>query len=349
MQRNPFGMGLPESPLLSLTAKLAGASRIDARMQRKTFLSGVGAISATWPLFTRAQAPRKPVIGVLFHSNAELVLGNLRKALQNLGYREGDKYQLELRVANGSAARLAEMASELAARKVDVIFAFTTPAALAAKAATTTIPIIISAADPVGSGLVASLARPGGNVTGMSLAVAEMAGKILELLREGIPGASRIGALVNPTDPFHVRLIEAMEATNKSVRGELRVFKVAGLDDIAANFRSMATQRVGAVIIQPTLPQAEVIAQAIKYRMPTASPVRNYSEAGGLLSYSGKSAEVMGIVATQVDQILKGAKPADIPVRQPTQFELVINMKTAKAIGLTVPPLLLARADELIE
>ena len=318
-------------------------------MRRRGVVCLPCAAALAWPLRARAQSTRKPVIGVLIHSNPESVLGFLRKALQNLGYREGDTFQLELRVAGGLAARLDEMAAELVARKVDVIVASTTPAALAAKAATSSIPIVMLAADPVGSKLVASLARPGGNITGVSAAVAEMAGKILGLLREGIPTATRMGALVNPADPFHVRLIEAIEAASQSVRGELRVFRLVGPDDIPAAFKAMAAQRIAAAIIQPTLPLAEVAAMAIKYRIPTASPVRGYSEAGGLLSYAGKFAELFGVLAGQVDQILKGTKPADIPVRQPTQFELVINMKTAKALGLTVPRLLLARADELIE
>ena len=319
-------------------------------MRRREFIWLPGAAAVAWPFRARAQAARKPVIGVLFHSNPEPTLGFLRKALQSLGYREGDTFQLELRIAGGSVARLAEMAADMVARKVDVIVASTTPAALAAKAATDSIPIVMGlVADPVGSKLVASLARPGGNVTGVSGAVAEMAGRILGLLREAIPTATRIGALVNPADPFHLRLIEQIEVANKSVRADLRVFKISKADEIAAAFETMAAQGIGGAIIQPTLPLPDVIALAIRYRLPTASPIRGYAEAGGLLSYAGKSAELFGVVAGQVDQILKGAKPADIAVRQPTQFELVINMKTAKAIGLTIPPLVLAQADEVIE
>ena len=277
--------------------------------------------AAAWPLTARAQAARKPVIGVLFHSNPEPTLGLLRKALQGVGYREGDTFRLELRVPGGSVARLAEMAADLVARRVDVIVASTTPAALAAKAATDSIPIVMGVvADPVGSKLVASLARPGGNVTGVSGAVAEMGGKILGLLREAFPTSSRMGALVNPADPFHLRLIEQIEVANKSVKADLRVFKIAKPDEIATAFETMAAQGIGAAIIQPTLPLPEVIALAIKHRIATASPIRGYAEAGGLLSYAGKSAEMFGVVAGQVDQILKGAKPADIAVRQPTQI-----------------------------
>ena len=319
-------------------------------IERRELIVLFGGAALAWPFRARAQAARKPVIGVLFHSNPEPTLSLLRRALQNLGYREGDTFQLELRVAGGSAARLTDMAADLVARKVDVIVASTTPAALAAKAATDSIAIVMGlVADPVGSKLVASLARPGGNITGVSGAVAEMGGKILGLLREAFPAATRIGALVNPADPFHLRLIEQIEVANKSVRADLRVFKIAKPDEISATFETMAAQGIGAAIIQPTLPLPEVIALAIKHRLPTGSPIRGYAEAGGLLSYAGKSAELFGVVAGQVDQILKGAKPADIPVRQPTQFELVINMKTAKALGLTIPPLVLAQADEVID
>ena len=319
-------------------------------MRRREFLGLSCAVAGAWPFGARAQAARKPVIGVLFHSNPEPTLSLLRKALQGSGYRDGDTIQLEVRDAGGSGALLAEMAADLVARKVDVIVAVTTPAALAARAATERIPIVMGVvADPVGSKLVASLARPGGNITGVSGAVAEMAGRILGLFREAIPTATRMGALVNPADPFHVRLIEQIEVANRSVRADLNVFKVSKPGDIPAAFEAMVAQGIAAAIIQPTLPLPDVIALAIKHRIPTASPIRGYAEAGGLFSYAGKSAEIFGVVASHVGQILKGAKPADIPVRQPTQFELVINMKTARALGLTIPPLVLAQADEVIE
>ena len=319
-------------------------------MRRRNVIWLSGAAAVAWPFRARAQAARKPVIGVLFHSNPEPTLGLLRKALQGVGYREGDTFQLELRVAGGSAARLAEMAAELVARKVDVIVAVTTPAALAAKAATDSIPIVMgAAADPVGSKLVASLARPGGNITGVSGATAEMAGRILGLLREAFPAATRIGVLANAADPFHLRLIEQIDVANKSVKAELRVFKISKPEEIAAAFETMAAQRVVAAIIQPTLPFPEVITLANRHRIATASPFRGYAESGGLFSYTGKTTELLGVAASHVDQILKGAKPADIPVRQPTQFELMINLKTAKALGVTIPPFVLAQADEVIE
>jgi putative ABC transport system substrate-binding protein len=319
-------------------------------VRRRDVICLAGTAAVAWPFTAWAQAPRKPVIGVLFHSNPEPTLSLLRKALLGFGYREDDTIQLEVREAGGSDVLLATLAKDLVARKVDVIVTVTTPAALAAKAATDSIPIVMGAsADPIGSKIIASLARPGGNITGVSGAVAEMAGKILGLLREAIPEGAQIGTLVNPADPFHVRLIEQIELANKSVRADLRFFKISRPDEIPAAFETMAAQGIAAAIIQPTLPLGDVIALAIKHHLPTASPIRGYAEAGGLLSYAGKSSELLSVAAGQVDQILKGAKPADIPVRQPTQFELIINLKTAKALGLTIPPFVLAQADVVIE
>jgi putative tryptophan/tyrosine transport system substrate-binding protein len=318
-------------------------------MRRRAFIA-LGVAAAAWPRPARAQTPRKPVIGVLFHSNPEPALGQLRAALASAGYRDGDTVQLELRVAEGSELRLAGMAADLVARKVDVIVAFTTPAALAAKAATGAIPIVMGGtADPVGSGLVASLARPGGNITGMSLAVAEVSGKMLGLLKEAVPAAKRIGVLVNATDPFHLRLIEQIEAANRNVNVGLGVFKVTRPEELEAAFAAMAADRIEAAIVQPTLPRQQVVALADRHRLPTGCPIRGYAEAGGLLSYSGRLSDASVVVAGHVDRLLKGAKPADIPVQQPTKFELVLNMKTAKALGLDIPPLLLAQADEVIE
>lgn len=318
-------------------------------MRRREFIAGIGGAVAAWPLRADAQGARKPLIGILFHSNPEPVVGQLRGALARLGYRDGDTIELDVRVANGSEARLAEMAGDLAARKVDAIFAFTTPAALAAKAATGSIPIVISAADPVGSGLVASLARPGDNITGMSLAVPEIAGKILGLLHEALPAARRVGALVNVSDPFHRRLVEGIEAANRNVMLDLRVHGLANPDELEGAFARMAADKLDAAIVQPTLPRAAAIALGFRYNIPTASPVSGYATAGGFLSYAGKLAENSAVIAAQIDQILRGAKPADMAVRQPTKFELVLNLKTAQAMGITIPPLLLAQADEVIE
>ena len=319
-------------------------------MRRRDFIAGAGGAAAAWPIAARAQPTRRPVIGVLFHSNPRPGLDFLRNALRGLGYIEGETVELDVRVADSSEQRLAGMAAGLVARKVDLIVASTTPAVIAAKAATTSIPIVMAgAADPVGSGLIATLARPGGNLTGNSLAVAEVAGKILGLLREAVPKAARVGILANSTDPFHVRLIEQIEMANRSVNVELQAFKIAAPGEIAAAFDTMAAARIDAAIIQPTLPRAEVISRALAHRLPTASPIRGYAEEGGLMSYAGSVLEQFALAATYVDKILKGSKPADLPVVQPTKFEFFINLKTAKTLGVEIPATLLARADEVIE
>ncbi len=318
-------------------------------MRRRRLLMGVGAPAAAWPLGAFAQTPRRPTIGLLFHSNPEPSVTTIRAALVRLGYRDGETVELEIRVANGSQARLAESAADLAARGVDVIFAWTTPAVIAAKAATSSIPIVMAAADPVGSGLVSSLARPGGNITGVSLAVPQVAGAILGLLREALPGARRIGALVNVSDPFHRQLLDGIETANRNVRMDVRVHGVAGQEEMETAFARMAADRIDAAIIQPTLPRAAAIDLGLRHRIPTASPTNGYAASGGFLSYAGKLTEIFAVTAAQVDQVLKGARPADIPVRQPTKFELELNLKTAQAMGLTLPPLILAQADVLIE
>ena len=319
-------------------------------MRRRDFIGLVGGAALAWPLTTRAQATRKPVIGVLFHSNPEPSLGLLRDALRKLGYVDGTSIELDVRVADSSESRLTEMAANLVARKVDLIVASTMPAVVAAKTATATIPIVMAgAADPVGAGLVASLARPGGNITGNSSAIAELAAKNLGLLREAVPKAARIGILANTADQFHVRFIEQIELANRSAQIELRVFKVAAPGEIADAFEAMAAARIDAAIIQPTLPRPAVIAQALKHRLPTASPVRGFANDGGLMSYAGHYPEQIDMAASYVDKILKGAKPADLPVVQPTKFVFVINRNTANALGLEIPTFLLAQADEVIE
>ena len=317
-------------------------------MRRREFLAVTAA--AVWPNSAVAQIARRPLIGILFHSNSEPGLSLTRDAFARLGYRDGETIDLDVRVANGSDALLARMAADLVAHRVDAIVAFTTPAALAAKAATTTIPIVMgTVGDAVGSGLVESLARPGGNITGVSGAIAEISGKILGLLKLMIPSAIRFGALVNTADPFHVRLIEQIETASRTVKIEIRFFKVANAGEIVAAFEAISTEKIDALFVQPTLPLQQVIALSLRHRIPTASSVRGFAEAGGLLAYSGSLADATTIAAQSIDRILKGARPADIPVKQPTRFELVLNLKTARALSIDLPPLLLAQADEVIE
>lgn len=317
-------------------------------MKRRTFISGVAATSL-WPGGVRAQLSRKPVIGLLFHTNPEPTLSQLRAALARLGHRADETVDYDVRLANGSDALLAQFAGELVARKVDVIFAFTTPAAFAAKAATNAIPIVTIVADPVGSGLTTSLTRSDGNITGFSLAVKHVSGKLLGLLLETAPSARRLGLLVNTADPFSRQLIEGVEDANFSVRVDLRVFRASQSQELEAVFKQMTTEKIDAAIVQPTLPRDPVISLAMRHKLPTAQPTGGFAKAGGLLSYSAKLAEVVAVTAAQVDQILRGVKPADIPMRQPTKFEMVLNLTTANALGLSIPPMLLAQADEIIE
>ena len=317
-------------------------------MKRRNFLSGVAATSA-WPAGALAQASRRPVIGCLFHFNPEPSLTQFRAALARLGYRDGETIDLDLRLASGSDARLAEFAGDLVARRVAVIVTFTTPPAIAAKLATNTIPIVALAADPVGSGLIENPNRPSGNVTGISLAVKHVSGKLLGLMREATPSSRRIGLLVNSGDPFSRQLIEGVDEVNLGLKLDLQLFRIANSNELEAVFEQMTADKIDAAIIQPTLPRSRTISLALRHRLPTGQPWSGYATEGGLLSYSAKPDDVVAGAAAQVDQILKGVRIADIPMRQPTKFEMGLNLKTANALGLTVPPMLLAQADEIIE
>ena len=256
----------------------------------------------------------------------------------------------QFRSAGGSTARLPALAHELVALKVDLIVAFQTPAITAAKQATNEIPIVMGASgDPVGTGLVASLARPGGNVTGMTGVSGEIGGKNLELIREVLPKVGRVGVLANVPDPFHKVFLENIQASGRNLRIEIRPFMVTGLEQLDAAFADIAKERLPAVIVQPSLPHKRVIELALKQRLPTIAPNADYAMAGGLMSYSADQFMLAREAATFVDKILKGRKPADLPVQLPTKFVLVVNLKTAKALGLTLPPMMLTRADEVIE
>lgn len=319
-------------------------------MRRRDLLAGAGAFALAWPSRARAQSSRKPTIGLLYLASPEPNNSLIRKGLERLGYREGETIQYELRVADSSQTRLAEMAADLVARNVDVIVAATTPAVLAAKAATSTIPIVMSpAADPVGSGIVASLSRPGGNITGGDAALAELSATLLGFLREGLPSVTRMGLALNASDPFHRRLREAVEISNRTIGIDLRIYEVPKPSDLERAFDRMASDGIGAAVVQPTLPRQQGIDLASQRKIATCSPVLGYAHQGGFMSYSGSAVDVSDIATVYIDRILKGAKPGDIPVRQPSQFDLVLNLKTARALGLTVPPLLLAKATDVIE
>jgi putative tryptophan/tyrosine transport system substrate-binding protein len=319
-------------------------------MRRREFTNLVAGVVVAWPFAARAQQTRRPKLGVLLVGSRETFSRFFGEGLRELGYIDGQNITIELRSADEKLDRLPDLAAELVRLGVDVIIASETPAVQAAKRATTDIPIVMApSGDPVGTGLIASLARPGGNVTGLSAAAAELAGKSLELIRELSPSARRVAALAHPTNPFTKPFLEQIQLVGRALGVEIQVLMVRDAEEFAAAFDEMDKQQIAAVIVQPTLPRAPVAELARQHRLPAVSGTRAFADAGGLMSYAGSLADRYRNAAPYVDKILKGAKPADLPVQQPTRFELVINLKTAKALGITVPQSLLQRADEVIE
>ena len=319
-------------------------------MRRRDFVSFLGGVAA-WPHSAWAQqAGKMPRIGVLIPHAPEPFLGMLRDGLRRLGYIEGQNIHLEIRTAGGKPDLLAGLAAELVRLKVDIIVANQTPTVEAAKRATKEIPIVMApAGDPIGTGLVASLARPGGNITGMSAVTAEMGGKLLELIRQLKPSAKRVGALANAADPFAKPFLEHIERGGRTLSIETPSVRIHGAGDFSAAFADFVKQRVDAVIVQPSLPRKPAIDLALKHRLPAVSPTSAFPEEGGLLSYAATLVDMYRESAVYVDKILRGAKPAELPVQQASKFELVVNLRTAKAIGLTVPKSVLERADRVIE
>jgi putative tryptophan/tyrosine transport system substrate-binding protein len=317
----------------------------------------VGLLAA--PLVTDAQSPlRVPRIGYLEFGTAAPgtpLLEALRQGLRDLGWVEGQNIAIEVRYAEGKGDQLPELAAEFVRRKVDLIFASGTPAALAAKRATTTIPIVIGfVGDPVGSGVVASLARPGGNITGWThLAGLELAGKRLELLKEAVPGITRIGALWNPTNPGNGPFVKDLAAAAQALKVQLHPVGAHDPHEIDNAFATLARQRAEALAVVADgmfLAQRDrIITLAARNRLPAMYASTDLVEAGGLMAYSVNLPEMFRRGASYVDRILKGARPADLPVERPTRFYFVINLKTAKALGLTLPSSVLGRADQVIE
>jgi len=326
-------------------------------MRRREFIAIVGG-AAAWPLAARAQQADKVYrIGYLSLGSAaaEATRFNaFRAGLAALGYVEGNNLVIETRwLDGGKYDQLAAMAAQLADLKVDVIVTYATPGVLAAKHATTTIPIIFATvADPVALGLVSSLARPDGNATGNSYFVPELAAKRLELLKEAVPSLLQAGALFNPANPSKEPVLSAMRLTAQSLKVELTEFAVREPADLEAAFAAMAAKPVGALVIteDPVLIyNAEASAKlALKYRLAACGFVE-FAQAGGFMAYGIDFPDMWRHAATFVDKILKGAKPADLPVEQATKFVTMVNLKTAKAIGIDVPTSLLLRADEVIE
>src|SRR5467141_3681383 len=278
------------------------------------------------------------------------------RGLHELGWVEGKNIAIEWRYAEGNARRLPDLAAELVRLRVDLIFAESTPAARAVKQATATIPIVFSPiADPIGSGLVANLARPGGNITGIAFMAPELGGKRLELLKQAVPGMTRVGVLSHPRDPSEATVTSVLEQTEAAARAlgvQLLRLEAQGPNDFDRVFAAMSRERVGGLILIPSAmfidERRRIVNVVVKDRLPAMFYFREFAEVGGLMSYGPNFRELFRRAATYVDKILKGAKPGDLPVEQPTKFELVINLKTAKALGLTIPQSLLLRADEVI-
>ena len=324
---------------------------------RREFITLLGGATAAWPIVAQAQQPGKlPTIGYLGAATA-LAWSQWTAAfvqrLRELGWIEGRTIAIEHRWAEGRSDRAAEIAAEFVRRKVDVIVTSSTAATVAAKHATSVIPIVFAAAgDPLGTGLVASLARPGGNVTGLSMQQTDLAAKRLELLREVVPGLRRLAILANVGGPSVVLDMREVEAAARTLGLEVITAEIQQGEDIVPALEAL-NDRADAlyVCIDPLVHshRIRINTLALAARLPTSYATREGVEAGGLMSYGANQADLYRRAADYVDKILRGAKPADLPVEQPTKFDLVINLVTARALGLEIPPTLLARADEVIE
>ncbi len=315
-------------------------------------------ILAAPPAPDAQQAPSIAKIGVLFASNPAPAAHNREAFVQGLrehGYADGKNIVLELRYGEARAERISELARDLVSLKVDVIVTATDPAIAAVKQQTQTIPIVMAVStDPVGTGFVASLARPGGNVTGLSTVSPELSGKRLELLREAVPGTSRVAFLWNPDVRGAVLDYKETEAAARSLRLQLQSVEVPRAEDLDRAFSAVTNQRAQALIVPGLNPvvfanRRQIVSFAQRNRLPSMYAQKEFVDAGGLMSYGPSTTDMFRRAATYVDKILKGAKPADLPVEQPTRFELVVNLKTAKALGLTIPPSIMVRADQLIQ
>ena len=324
-------------------------------MRRREFITLLGG-AAAWVSPAHAQEPRR-VIGYLSSASSDTFPGALPSFVQGLkdtGFIEGNNISIEWRWAEGQYNRLPSLAAELISRGAAVIVAFDAPAASAAKAATKTIPIVFATgADPAKTGLVDSFSRPGGNLTGVFVLVSMLGPKHLEILRELFASTSTFALLVNPSNPNVVDAPETEAAAN-AIGRRLEVLTASSEGDLEAAFTTMVKRQAGALIVMPDplffARREQLVALAARYAVPTIYPIREFTEIGGLMSYGIRlSLDIVQQVGVYTGKILRGAKPADLPVQQSTKLELVINLKTAKALGLTIPPTLLARADDVIE
>jgi putative ABC transport system substrate-binding protein len=331
-------------------------------VRRREFILALGG-AAVWPLVAGAQPERVRRIGVLSPGHAELSDPTFQsfnafwRGLQELGYKEGQNLIADRRYADGSPARLPELAAELVGRNPEIIVALSTTAALPAKQATSTIPIVgIGMADPVADGLVASLARPGGNVTGTTFLGPELVAKRLQLLREVVPGLSRVAALWHPkaySEHTMAGIVNEIEVAARTLGLQLQLVPAVGPDDFVSAFAAMARDRAQALIVMPSpmlFGEYRRIANiAAKSRLPAMGAAREFADLGGLMSYGANLPDLAWQSAAYVDKVLKGARTAELPVEQPTKFELVINLKAAKELGLTISREFLLVADEVIE
>jgi ABC-type uncharacterized transport system substrate-binding protein len=326
-------------------------------IERRAFIAGaLGFLTA--PFAAEAQQTRKiPRVGVLggqspTDSPAPPILA-LRQGLRELGYVEGQNIAIEWRWAHGKLERFPDLAAELVKLEVDIIVAATVPGVQAAQKATRTIPIVMGfVSDPVAFGLVASLARPGGNTTGLGVPTPEISGKRLQLLREVAPTVGRVAVLSDPSQPGILVDLKGTEVAARALSVQLQVAEARSTGELDRAFAAIARERVAGIVVLPSTvlyaSRVRIAQLAAKHRLPTSGWAREFPEAGCLMSYGANQPDVARRAAYFVDKILEGAKPGDLPVEQPTKFELVINLKTAKALGLTIPPSLLARADEVI-
>jgi putative ABC transport system substrate-binding protein len=325
-------------------------------MKRRIFIALLAVATAAWPLGTGAQQGEKTYkIGILSAGSPETGGRSIvNESFRELGYVEGKNLTFERRYAEDRLDRLPGLAAELVSLKVDVIMAAGTLAPLAAKRATSTIPIVMmSAGDPVGSGLVAGLAQPGANITGMSLMAPDLGGKRLQLLKELLPEISRVAVLWNAANPYSALVFKESVGAARTLGVELQSLEIREPPDLDAALEAATGRHADALVaVEDPLTsdlRKKVAEFAIDHQLPTISGLRVFADSGALMSYGADLADIIRRSVVYVDKILKGAKPSDLPVEQPTKFELVINLKTAKLLGLTVPPLLLARADEIIE
>jgi putative tryptophan/tyrosine transport system substrate-binding protein len=321
-------------------------------VKRREFITLVGSAAIAWPLAARAQQTKVYRIGALFVGNADVdsLRTELREALRKSGYVEGQNLLFEFRSAEEELDRLPKLAAELVALKVDVIVAIYTPCALAAQRATREIPIVIVSGNPIETGLVPSLSRPGGNITGVSLIAAELHGKCVEFFRDMFPSVRRVAALGSAADPISKLFLEQVQLAGRTTNIEIApAIMVRGPGEIGEAFAAMKKEGAGAVVVQGSLAAKNTAELALKHGLPAATVPRSFAEVGGLMSYGADGPDSFRRGALFVVKILQGGKPADMPVEQPTKFELVINLKTAKALGLTIAESSLLRADMLIE